>query len=105
MIFIETPIFTEDVITILPDEDLRQLQNALSLNPELGALITGSGGLRKVRWNTPGTGKRGGARIIYYWVVAKDIVYMLLIYKKSRRENLTDDQLAVLKALVKEEFK
>lgn len=105
MIFIETPIFTEDVLEALPDDEYREFQLALSLDPELGDLIPGGGGLRKVRWCLPGTGKRGGVRVIYYWAVAKDHIYLLLIYKKTRQENLTPDQLALLKRLVKGEFK
>ena len=105
MIFIETPVFTEDVLETLSDEEYGEFQKALSLDPELGDLIPGGGGLRKVRWSMPGKGKRGGIRVIYYWVVSKDLVYLLLLYKKARQENLTPDQLAVLKRLVKGELK
>jgi mRNA-degrading endonuclease RelE of RelBE toxin-antitoxin system len=105
MIFIETPFFTEDLMEALPDDDYREFQVALAENPELGDLITGGGGLRKVRWNLPHKGKRGGVRIIYYWAVTKDSIYLLLIYKKTRQENIPPEQLAFLKHLVKGEFK
>lgn len=105
MIFIETAIFTEDLLKALPDDEYREFQIALSLDPKLGDLIPGGGGLRKVRWGLPGTGKHGGVRVIYYWAVAKDHIYLLLIYKKARQENLAPDQLALLKRLVKGEFK
>lgn len=105
MIFIETPIFTEDVLETLSDEEYGEFQKALSLDPELGDLIPGGGGLRKVRWSLPGKGKRGGIRGIYYWAVSSDIVYLLLLYKKARQENLTPDQVAILKRLVKGELK
>jgi len=105
MIFIETPIFTEDVLETLSDEEYGEFQKALSLDPELGDLIPGGGGLRKVRWSLPGKGKRGGIRVIYYWAVSSDIVYLLLLYKKARQENLTPDQVSILKRLVKGELK
>ena len=78
---------------------------ALLLRPECGTLIRGSGGLRKVRWTVPGRGKRGGVRVIYYWAKAEDVIYMLLIYPKSRQEDLTPRQLKILRKLVQEEFK
>ena len=54
------------------DDDLyRQLQNFLIEQPDAGDLIEGTGGLRKVRWKLPGTGKRGGVRVIYFWRVAE----------------------------------
>lgn len=105
MIFIETPVFTEDLLEALSDDDYREFQVALSENPELGPTMSGGGGIRKVRWNLPHKGKSGGVRVIYYWAVAKEQIYLLLIYKKTRQENLTPDQLAFLKRLVKGEFK
>lgn len=105
MIFIETHIFTKDLLETISDDDYREFQKAVSLDPKLGPLIPGGGGLRKVRWSVPGRGKRGGMRVIYYWVVEKDIIYLLLCYKKNRQENLTPAQLAFLKRLVKGEFK
>jgi hypothetical protein len=77
----------------------------LVLNPEKGRVITGSGGLRKIRCNIPGKGKSGGVRIIYYWVKRKDIILMLLIYPKNEQDNLTSVQLKTLKTLVEKEFK
>jgi len=103
--FVETQIFTKDIVELLPDEDYRMLQLALALRPEAGAVIRGSGGIRKLRWSVPGRGKRGGVRIMYYWAKAEDVVYMLLAYVKNRQENLTPQQLKVLRALVQKEFK
>lgn len=105
MIFVETPVFTEDLQQTLPDDEYGELQKALRLDPERGDLIPGSGGLRKLRWNLPNKGKRGGVRVIYYWAVARDLIYMLLIYKKTQQDNLTPDELKALKGLVKREFK
>jgi hypothetical protein len=67
MIFIETSIFTKEINELLPDESYRKLQSTLMLRPEAGSVIRGSGGLRKIRWNLPGSGKRGSLRVIDYW--------------------------------------
>ncbi|MFA6599275.1 MAG: type II toxin-antitoxin system RelE/ParE family toxin [Ignavibacteriaceae bacterium] len=105
MKIIETSVFTKRLKTLLPDEDYRILQNELILNPGKGKIIGGSGGLRKIRWSIPGKGKSGGVRIIYYWAGTKDIILMLLIYSKNEQDNLTDEQLKILKSLVEKEFK
>ena len=101
MIFIETSIFTKEIKSLLPDSEYRLLQRDLVLRPDAGKLIRGSGGLRKIRWNLPSEGKRGGVRIIYYWDVP-DKIYMLFPYKKTEKEDLTLRQLKVLKNIVKE---
>ena len=67
MKIVETTIFTRRVLKLLADDEYRLLQQALLLRPELGQIITGSGGIRKVRWKMQGSGKRGGVRVIYYW--------------------------------------
>ena len=105
MRFIETPIFTEDVERELSVEGYRQLQIALLLRPTQGALMKGSGGLRKVRWGRPGMGKRGGLRVIYFWEANSETFYMLMVYRKNEQEDLTPKQVATLQRLVKEEFK
>jgi hypothetical protein len=89
----------------MPDEEYRKLQVALVGNPELGKLVRGSGGLRKIRWGLPRKGKSGGARVIYYWAVKEDHIFMLLMYSKSEQEDLTPSQLKILKKIVKEEYK
>ena len=66
MQIIETPIFTKKITEILSDEKYSELQWALIINPEVGKIIPGATGLRKVRWGLPGKGKRGGLRVIYY---------------------------------------
>ncbi|WP_435549896.1 type II toxin-antitoxin system RelE/ParE family toxin [Desulfobacterium sp. N47] len=71
------------------------------LRPDAGSLIRGCGGLRKIRWNLPGKGKRGSLRIIYYWKVP-DTIFMLFPYTKTEQENLTPDQLRLLREMVKE---
>jgi hypothetical protein len=104
MVIIETSFFTKRVRVLLSDEEYRGLQSALITNPLKGALIRGSGGIRKVRWALPGRGKSGGVRVIYYWAVSKDQILMLSIYAKNERDNLTQEQLRILRQVVKEEF-
>lgn len=102
MLFIETPMFTKVVLKWLPDDSYKQLQETLILRPKTGQVIQSSGGIRKMRWNVPGSGKRGGLRVIYYWDVPNHTIYMLLIYKKSKKEDLTPTQIKILRQLVKE---
>ena len=68
--------------------------------PDIGDLIKDSGGLSKVRWRLDGTGKSGGVRVIYYWVVDNHQIRMLYAYQKGRQENLTKEQIAQLKTIV-----
>ena len=104
MEFIETPIFTKLLSGLLPDQQYRELQATLLFRPDAGAVIKGGGGLRKIRWAPVGSGKRGGLRVIYYHD-EPDRIYMLFAYRKNQQENLTPEQLKVLKMLVKEYLK
>ncbi len=104
MIFLETPVFTRQIKGLIDDEEYRLLQARLIANPDAGDLIPRSGGLRKIRMGVAGRGKRGGARVIYYWVTAKSQIYMLLAYAKNVQEDLTEEQLRVMRDLVKQEF-
>ncbi|HZY41539.1 MAG TPA: type II toxin-antitoxin system RelE/ParE family toxin, partial [Anaerolineae bacterium] len=102
MIFIETSIFTRQVLDLLTDEEYRELQQVLVNRPEAGSLIVGSGGLRKIRWAKQGRGKRGGVRVIYYWAVSSEQILMLFVYPKSERDDLTPIQIKMLKQIVQE---
>jgi hypothetical protein len=104
VVIVETSIFTRQVQALLSDNDYRQLQMALVLHPDLGAVIPGSGGLRKTRWAIQGRGKRGGVRVIYYWIVVQDKILMLFMYAKNDQEDLTPEQLKVLRKIVEEEY-
>ena len=104
MIIKETSIFTQIILDAMPDDSYREFQELLIKNPGIGKIIKKSGGIRKVRWNIPNTGKSGGIRIIYYWIVAEDQLYMLYAYKKSKQEDLTPDQVDILRKVVEEEL-
>lgn len=100
MVFIElTPFqaFRRDNWT---DDDLRGLQSILIEHPDAGPLIPGAGGLRKLRWAMPGRGKRGGARVIYYWRTAADVVYLVFAYAKNDQADMTPDQARQLAKLI-----
>ena len=101
MKFIETSVFTKQVQKLLPDENYRMLQSALMFKPDAGPVISGSGGLRKIRWKLPGSGKRGSLRLIYYWDPPESI-YMIFMYRKTEQENLTPLQIKALRKLIKE---
>lgn len=102
MEFIETPTFTRQIQELLTDEEYRGLQNMLVDDPECGDLIKGGGGIRKVRHAAQGKGKSGGARAIYYWIKDRHQIYMLVVYPKSRKDDLSDKETAILRELVKE---
>jgi hypothetical protein len=104
MMIIETPTFTRRVSELLTNEDYRKLQIALVNRPQAGVLIPGSGGLRKIRWASSGRGKRGGARIIYYWAVEAEQLLMLFVFPKNERDDLTPDQLKILRTIVEKEY-
>lgn len=102
MEFIETPTFTRLVWDLMDDDDYACLQAALALRPDLGKIIPGGGGIRKMRWAGSGRGQRGGLRFIYYWQTADERIWMLLVYPKSERDDLRQQQLRQLRILVKE---
>ena len=104
MHFIETPIFTKLVRAHLDDEQYRELQLALILRPELGRVVPGGGGIRKLRWAGSGRGKRGGLRFMYFWEPARETIYFLYLFPKNEQADLTRAQLRVLRKVVEEEF-
>ena len=97
VIFVETPIFTKRVQQYMDEEEYGEMQAFLTLRPDAGNVIKGTGGMRKLRWAGSGRGKRGGLRVIYYWWVAKDRISLLLAYPKNEQDDLTADQLKQLK--------
>ena len=101
MIFVETPFFTEDLLAMLSDDEYREMQNDLLLKPTKGALIPCSGGFRKLRWSQGHKGKRGGVRVIYFWDKPSEKLYLIYIYKKGVQEDMTQNQVKILKSLLK----
>jgi hypothetical protein len=81
----------------MDDEGYSALQSHLARHPDSGDVIRGTGGIRKIRWAGSGRGKRGGLRVIYYWWVARDRISMLLVYPKNEQDDLTTDQVKLLR--------
>ncbi|WP_330927187.1 type II toxin-antitoxin system RelE/ParE family toxin [Candidatus Sororendozoicomonas aggregata] len=102
MEFVEASIFTKIITQLMTDDDYRAMQEAMIAQPDIGSLIKGTGGLRKFRWKLDSSGKRGGARIIYYWQVNEDTFYMLYAYSKNRQTDLTSAEKKALSELARE---
>ena len=100
MVIVETSVFSRRIQELMSDDAYMELQDALVTRPNLGDLIPGSGGLRKMRWGLKGRGKRGGVRLIYYWAVASEQIRMLYVYPKRRQEDLTLAQLDALRGVI-----
>jgi len=86
--FVETKLFTRLVQEYLSDDEYSLLQQALLANPQAGAVIPGSGGIRKLRWRLAGRGKRGGIRVVYFLRTPKGQIWMLTLYPKNIAENI-----------------
>ena len=87
----------------LTDDEYSGLQSYLMRKPDAGDLVPGSGGVRKVRWAQTGRGKRGGARIIYYWKQSEHEIWMLTLYGKSERSTILGHTLKQIAEAIKNE--
>lgn len=96
----ETPIFTRQTEKLFSEEEKRELIDFLAENPLTGDEIPGTGGVRKVRFAASGRGKRGGARVIYYFLDETMPLYALLAYAKNAQDDMTPDEKRVVSALV-----
>lgn len=103
--FKELPSFEARREDYLSDEEFRSFQSVLMKNPKTGDVISGTGGLRKVRVASVkrGKGKRGGSRVIYYWYLEGKQFWLFTIYGKDEMSDLTADQKRILKAVLKKE--
>lgn len=105
-IFIELPAFERHRAEYLDDEAFRSLQQALMKSPDAGAVIEGTGGLRKLRHGDQrrGKGKRGGLRVIYYWWDGRAQFWLFTLYDKDEMADLTTKEKRLLKDLLKAEL-
>ncbi len=104
MVFVEFRGFSKRREDYLEDEAFRGLQNALLKTPKSGDVIKGTGGLRKLRFAAKGKGKRGGVRVIYYYLETKAIILLLLIYGKNYQDDLSTEEKKLLTKLVEQEI-
>lgn len=102
MVFIEATPFTKYLQDYLNDDEYRELQNFLIEQPEAGKLIQGAGGLRKLRWSMDNKGKQGGIRIIYYWQIPEDQIYLFALYAKNEISDLSHDEKKLLKKMLED---
>jgi len=95
--FVESPLFTKQVHDYLTDNEYGVFQSFLATNPGVGAVVRGSGGVRKVRWSRRGTGKSGGVRVLYFARTEAGEIWLLLIYTKSAIDSIPGHILKALK--------
>jgi hypothetical protein len=102
MEFIEAPAFTRHLSDYLNDNDYREIQTHLATNPELGDLMAGTGGFRKLRWADArrGKGHRGGLRVIYYHFKSDSQIWLVTLYDKNEASDLTPGEKKALKAAI-----
>jgi mRNA-degrading endonuclease RelE of RelBE toxin-antitoxin system len=100
--FRETRSFTKQIVELLSDDEFAKFQRLLIQLPESGDIIPGSGGIRKIRFSAKGKGKRGGARVIYYLAVGQEKIFLLDIYTKDEKADLTLPELNDLRKIVEE---
>jgi mRNA-degrading endonuclease RelE of RelBE toxin-antitoxin system len=105
---IEFPSFLSRIGKCISIDERDEFIDFLAKNPDAGVEITGTGGVRKIRWGSHGKGKRGGVRIIYYFYNESAPVFLLAVYGKGEQENLTSEQkkqISVLAKILKAECK
>jgi len=100
MTVIETPSFLREAASVLNDDERSEAVFFLASNPEAGDIMPDTGGGRKLRWRAPGRGKRGGLRVIYYYHNASMPLFLLNVFAKNERANLTKAERNEMKALL-----
>jgi hypothetical protein len=96
----ETAVFMRQAGALWADEERVEFVDFIARNPEAGDLIPASGGVRKVRWGRHGSGKRGGVRVIYFYHDLAMPLYLLMIYAKAQRDDLSPDARRTVQGLV-----
>lgn len=99
--FIETSVFSKQRAELLVDDSFQKFQAFLLENHEDGDTINKTGGCKKIRWNLGNKGKQGGVRVIYHSLTAQGRIYLLLIYSKNRKDDLTESEKSILNQISK----
>ena len=97
--FVHLPSYRRSASGLIDEDRQRAIEDTLIANPETGAILVGTGGVRKLRVPLEPKGKRGGARLIYHYRRAKGRIYLIVAYAKNRKENLTPAERSVMKRL------
>jgi len=84
----------------LNDDHLKELQESILINPQVGKVVQGTGGLRKVRFAINNQGKSGSVRVLYVDLVIYEKVYLIIAYGKNEKDNLSDSEKAEVKKLI-----
>ncbi|SEP46067.1 RelE toxin of RelE / RelB toxin-antitoxin system [Rhodospirillales bacterium URHD0017] len=98
---VETPEFLSATRKLMTEEERATLVDHLAYNPMAGDLIQGTGGVRKLRWRLEGRGKRGGARVIYFYYSADVPVFALTAFAKNERTDLSQKERNDLRQLTR----
>lgn len=98
----ETAAYTKAVNAFWSEEEQRDFKTYLGTNADKGDIIPETDGLRKIRWSSSGHGKRGGARVIYYYYDRENPIYLIYAYPKNVKENLTEKEKQIMRQLVGE---
>jgi hypothetical protein len=96
---VETPLFVRQAAIVWDDAEREVFIDFIARNPQRGDVIAETGGVRKIRWSISGAGKRGGTRVIYFYHDADHPLYLLMVYAKARREDLTPDEKKTVRKL------
>ena len=100
MTIVETKAFVSGSRTIFTDEELADAEMHLALYPESGTVIQDTGGIRKIRFGAKGKGKSGGARVIYFYFNREMPLYLLAIYAKGEKIDLSAQEKRLMKKIV-----
>ena len=100
MTVVETAEFLKHAARLMPDSAREEVVAYVGANPEAGEIIAETGGVRKIRWGREGRGKRGGARVIYYYHSKRLPVFLLSAYAKNRKANLSKAERNAMRRLV-----
>ena len=99
---VELPEFIRRAEKLLRDAEQKDLIQYLAANPKAGVLVQGTGGIRKLRWKREGSGKSGGVRVIYYFHSEQYPLFLLTLFGKSEKTNISKAERNMLAKLTEE---
>jgi hypothetical protein len=100
VVVVETRLFQRFAAEVWSDNEREEFIDAIARDPQAGPIMQGTGGVRKLRWGRQGTGKSGGVRVIYYHHDDDAPVFLLTLYPKGQKDNLTKDERNAIKQAV-----